>query len=167
MKMKAAIALAALLLVLAGCGGEKMPEANRTACPVATAEPDPNPPMALQEPAAETVVTPASTAAPTPTPEPTPEPTPALRPGEYVGSDGSVLNVEADGTCTYETDLSGTVNGKAMRGRVTFHGTVEEGSFSFTKVTYFGLDLTAIAKSAGYEDASYWETAAAIIYNGG
>jgi hypothetical protein len=74
--------------------------------------------------------------------------------------------VEEDGTCTYETTLSGTVNGKAMSGKITFHGTVENGQFSFTKVTYFGLDVTDVAKNSGYDDASYWEQAAAIIYEG-
>jgi hypothetical protein len=77
-----------------------------------------------------------------------------------------VLTVQADGTCTYETTLSGTVNGKAMSGRITFHGTVEDGQFSFTKVTYLGLDVTAVAKNSGYDDATYWEQAAAIIYSG-
>ena len=96
-------------------------------------------------------------------PEPTPVP---LVPGTYTGSDGSVLTVNADGTCTYETLVSGTVNGSAMSGRLTFHGTVEGGVFSFTKVTFYGLDLTKIAESAGYTDASYWETAAGIIYAG-
>ena len=85
-------------------------------------------------------------------------------PGKYEGEDGSVLNVESDGTCTYETKVSGTVNGRAMSGRLTFHGTVENGAFSFTKVTFFGLDLTEIAKSAGYTDAAPWEEAAAALY---
>ena len=94
------------------------------------------------------------------------EPALPLVPGEYKGSDGSVLTVAEDGTCTYETLVSGTVNGSAMSGRLTFHGTVEGGVFSFTKVTFYGLDLTKIAESAGYTDASYWETAAGIIYAG-
>lgn len=161
MKRRITIALAALLtLVLAGCGGEKAPETAQAPLPAAAAEPDPNPPAASREP-----MTATPTAMPTPTP--TPEPTPFLRPGEYVGSDGSVLTVNADGTCDYEVTVSGTINGKAMSGRLTFYGTVDNGAFSFTKVMYFGLDLTAIAKSAGYEDASYWEKAAAIIYAGG
>ena len=85
-------------------------------------------------------------------------------PGRYEGADGSVLNVKEDGTCTYETKVSGTVNGRAMSGRLTFHGTVENGMFSFTKVTFFGLDLTEIAKNAGYTDAATWEEEAGIIY---
>ena len=171
MKIKATIALAALLaLAAAGCGEMSAPEKEQPPVPVVTAEPDPNPPVAARKPVTEAVaVTPAPSATPTPTPTPipTPEPTPSLRPGEYVGSDGSVLNVGSDGSCTYETELSGTVNGQRMKGRVTFHGTVEDGVFTFTKITYFGLDLTAIAKAAGYGDADYWETAAAIIYAGG
>lgn len=171
MKMKAAIALTALLaLAFAGCGEMSAPEKEQPPVPVVTAEPDPNPPVAARKPVTEAVAVtpaPAATPTPTPTPIPTPEPTPSLRPGEYVGSDGSVLNVGSDGSCTYETELSGTVNGQRMKGRVTFHGTVEDGVFTFTKITYFGLDLTAIAKAAGYGDADYWETAAAIIYAGG
>ena len=173
MKMKATIALAALLaLAAAGCGEMSAPEKEQPPVPVVTAEPDPNPPVAARKPVTEAVAVPPAPSAtptptPTPTPIPTPEPTPSLRPGEYVGSDGSVLNVGSDGSCTYETELSGTVNGQRMKGRVTFHGTVEDGVFTFTKITYFGLDLTAIAKAAGYGDASYWETAAAIIYAGG
>ena len=87
-----------------------------------------------------------------------------LTPGKYESADGSVLNVESDGTCTYETKVSGTVNGRAMSGRLTFHGTMENGTFSFTKVTFFGLDLTEIAKNAGYTDAGPWEEAAAELY---
>ena len=87
-----------------------------------------------------------------------------LAPGKYESADGSELEVNEDGTCTYETKVSGTVNGRAMSGRLTFHGTVENGAFSFTKVTFFGLDLTEIAKDAGYTDASTWEAAAAELY---
>jgi hypothetical protein len=118
-------------------------------------------------PEATAVPTPEATAVPTPVPTETPAPTPLpLRAGTYEGSDGSVLTVQEDGTCTYETTLSGTVNGSAMSGRITFHGTVENGEFSFTKVTYLGLDVTAVARNSGYDDASYWEQAAAIIYSG-
>jgi hypothetical protein len=122
-------------------------------------------------PAETPAPTPAPTATPLPTVAPTPEPTPEptalpLQAGTYEGSDGSVLKVEKDGTCTYETTLSGTVNGKAMSGKITFHGTVTDGVFSFTKVTYMGLDVTAVAKNSGYDDASYWEQAAAILYAG-
>lgn len=92
------------------------------------------------------------------------EPELPLTPGRYESEDGSVLNVKKDGTCTYETLVSGTVNGNAMSGRLTFHGTVEGGKFSFDKVTFYGLDLTGIAASAGYTDASVWEEEAAAIY---
>ena len=85
-------------------------------------------------------------------------------PGKYESEDGSVLTVGSDGVCTYETVVSGTVNGRAMSGRLTFHGTVENGAFSFTKVTFFGLDLTEIAKNAGYADAAAWEEEAAALY---
>lgn len=172
---------------------EAAPLPTAAVMPVVTAQPDPAPPAA--PPATERADSPAETASgagrapevvrlasptpaptatpvPTSTPEPVPTSTPAptpvpLRPGTYTGSDGSVLTVKSDGTSTYETELSGTVNGRQMSGRVTFHGTVEEGVFSFTRVTYFGLDLTEIARSAGYSDASYWEQAAAILYADG
>ena len=99
--------------------------------------------------------------------EPSEEPAAALIPGRYEGSDGSVLQVEEDGSCTYETTVSGKVNGKAMSGRLTFHGKVDGGVFSFDKVTFFGLDLTDTAAALGYTDASDWEQAAGIIYAGG
>lgn len=94
----------------------------------------------------------------------TPEPTASLRAGTYQGEDGSVLTVKEDGTCTYKTELSGTINGQAMTGTVTFHGTVENGVFTFTKITYMGMDITSMATSAGYSDATYWEEAAASLY---
>jgi len=96
-------------------------------------------------------------------PEPD-EPAVPLMPGRYEGADGGVLSVKEDGACTYETMVSGTVNGRAMSGRLTFHGTVENGEFSFTNVTFFGLDLTKAAEDAGYTDASYWEEEAAALY---
>lgn len=197
MKRKIAVPLAALALlaVLCACGGGE--EAARPAPAAAQPDPDPpveenaarlepfsgepapavtpdgawaaNSGAAADEPSGQTEEA-AVTPAPTPTPAPTavPEPTPVpLRPGTYEGSDGSVLEVKEDGTCAYETEISGTVNGAPMTGRITFHGTVEGGRFSFTKVTYLGLDVTGVAAASGYEDASYWERAAAIIYAGG
>lgn len=147
------------------------------------------------EPSQEPVAEPAPVSQePAPTPEPTPEPTPTatpvpppafvspaapaettepasgaetLRPGTYEGADGSTLVVNADGTCTLETEVSGKINGKAMSAMLTFHGVVEEGAFSFDKVTYGTIDLTAIAAAAGYTDAAAWETTAALIYAAG
>ena len=150
---------------------------------LAAAEPDPLPPVdspmqqmssdalaMLDEASREEASDEASAEAASPE-EPASEEAPAetgdavpLTPGEFEAGDGSVLNVKSDGTCTYETVVSGTVNGRAMSGRLTFHGTVENGTFSFTKVTFFGLDLTEAAKSAGYSDASHWEEAAAALY---
>lgn len=152
------------------------------------------PAAASQEPAS---AEPSGEPVPAVTPEPTPEPTPAatvvpppafeaaaavpetatapapletksdLRPGTYVGSDGSVLTVNEDATCTYETTVSGKINGKSMSASLVFHGVYENGGFSFDKVTYGALDLTALAAAAGYTDASPWETAAGIIYGAG
>lgn len=143
----------------------------------AAAAPDPLPPvedaLAQMSDAARAQIG-AAAAAATATAEEAPSGEPAgsdekalpLVPGVYEGSDGSVLTVAEDGSCTYETLVSGAVNGRAMSGRLTFHGAVEGGEFSFTKVTFYGLDLTKIAENAGYTDASYWETAAGIIYAG-
>lgn len=158
--------------------------------PVAEAAPEAAPvPAATQEMSAEPV--PAPTAVPTPAPTATPvpppfinaspaatpkaeeaaaEPEPAadeLRPGTYEGVDGSILTVNADGTCTLVTEVSGKINGKAMSADLTFHGTVEKGEFSFDKVTYGAIDLTAIAAAAGYSDAAPWETTAELIYAAG
>lgn len=119
---------------------------------------DPNPPVAGQ-----TAETTAPVASGEPSGEATAEPLPVVA-GTYEGSDGSELEVKEDGSCEYETLVSGTVNGKAMSARLTFHGTLEEDGFSFTRVTFYGLDLTSIAASVGYTDAEYWETAAGIIY---
>lgn len=146
-------------------------------------------PEASQEPASAEPVEPTPVVTPEPTPEPTPAPTvvppPAfetaaaipekaeaapvetesdLRSGTYVGSDGSILIVNEDATCTYETTVSGKINGKAMTAVLVFHGVYENGGFSFDKVTYGALDLTALAAAAGYSDATPWETAAGILY---
>lgn len=128
-------------------------------------EPTPEP---VPEPTAEP--TPVPTAKPVPQPVydiPAPEEEQGVRPGTYTGSDGSILIVEEDGACTYETEVSGKINGKAMSAALVFHGVVgEDGVFSFDKVMYGALDLTALAAAAGYTDASPWEAAAAIIYGG-
>ncbi len=156
-----------LSVCLAGCG-RGVQETEDVSQAIAVA-PDADPPVTAipVETAPEEVSTagpdPTLTAAPTPTPTPTATPD-LLRPGTYEGTDGSVLVVEEDGTCTYETDLSGTVNGVAMSGRLTFHGTVEEEVFTFTKITYGILDITSIAASAGFADLSYIEQAAQVLY---
>ena len=147
-------------------------------------------PALMPAPTAEPALTPAPTAEPAPTVPPAAEPAPTVpptaepvpppvydipapeagedepRPGVYTGSDESVLTVQEDGSCTYETELSGKLNGKSMTASVTFHGTVAGGVFTFDKITYGALDLTALAAAAGYTDASPWEAAAAIIYGG-
>jgi len=98
-----------------------------------------------------------------PSEEPSAEPLPLI-PGTYEGEDGSVLKVKEDGSATYETLVSGSVNGRPMSGRLTFHGELGEEGFSFDRVTYFMLDLTDTAKSLGYEDASLWEGEADALY---
>lgn len=146
-------------------------EAPETAPSSEAPSAEPALPAAIPEPTAEP--TPRATPVPPPTivtaPVTTPAPVEAdtLRPGTYEGVDGSVLTVEADGTCTFVTEVSGKINGKAMSADLTFHGTVENGVFSFDKVTYGAIDLTAIAAAAGYSNAAPWEASAAIIYNAG
>ena len=96
---------------------------------------------------------------------PAAEPQSGVLAGEYTGADGSVLTIKEDLTVTYKTAVSGTVNGVAMSGTLTFHGTVDQNAdFSFTKVTYMGLDLTKIAADSGYDDASPWQNAARELY---
>ena len=125
--------------------------------PVTTEETVPAP--AEEAPAA------TETAAPEPTQAPqeaaAPEPP---RPGKYKGGDGSVLTVKDDGSCTFKTRIEVTVNGEKMADTVTFHGSVSDGSFTFTKVTYYGMDITDMARDAGYADASQWEAQAAALY---
>ncbi len=158
------LALAAALVLCAGTSA------------LAAAAPDPLPPVAdavnqLSDEALARLgdAVPAQPATAEPSGEPTAEEDAdalPLVPGTYEGSDGSVLTVKADGTCSFETLVSGLVNGAPMSGRLTFHGTVEGGEFSFDRVTFYGLDLTKIAAGAGYTDGSYWEEAAGIIYAG-
>lgn len=155
------------------------PDAEPTPEPAATPEPTPEPTAEITPeptPVATIVPPPAfEEAAPVVTAEPaaTPDPTEApaekadLRPGVYVGSNGSTLTVEEDGSCTYETEVSGKLNGKAMTAMLVFHGVYENGGFSFDKVTYGALDLTTLAAAAGYTDASPWEAAAAALYGAG
>ena len=96
-------------------------------------------------------------------PAPTEEPAP--REGTYKSEDGAVLKVEKNGECSYKTTITAIVSGKEMTDTVTFYGTVDgAGSFSFTKVTYHGMDITSMAAKAGYDDASQWEAEAAALY---
>ena len=176
-----------LVLALTGCVHEEQPTLVSDAESVVNRVmelADPNPP-ATAEPEAEATEPPAVEAfvedEPEPTEEPettqepdsgepsqgpasSEEPVDTLRPGTYTGDAGSVLTVNEDGTCTFETVLSGIVDGTELEGAVIFHGTVENGQFSFTKVTYYGLDITALAAQAGYDDAGEWETEAGELY---
>lgn len=139
--------------------------------PVPTAEitPEPTPAATIVPPPVFEEAAPVVTAEPAATPAPTEAAVAKadLRPGVYVGSNGSTLTVEEDGSCTYETEVSGKLNGKAMTAVLVFHGAYENGGFSFDKVTYGALDLTTLAAAAGYTDASPWEAAAAALYGAG
>ncbi len=85
-------------------------------------------------------------------------------PGTYTAEDGSVLTVNEDGTAAYETVVSGRINARPISGRLTFTGTLEIDGFSFDRVKFYILDLTDIAASLGYTDASLWEGQAEDLY---
>lgn len=129
-----------------GTGTEVMPVTLPT--PVATIAPTPAP-------------TPAPTAAPTPAPTEAPS---EIKAGTYKDAAGSELTVKKNGEVSYKTEVSGTVNGKPMSGMLTFSGTVENGAFSFVKVSYGILDLTEIAKANGLDDPTPWQDAAMALY---
>ncbi len=144
------------------------------ATPVPTAAPTPVPtaaPTPVPTAASTAVPTPVPAPVPTavPTPVPTPAPTPAptavpLRAGTYEAADGSLLTVKSSGSVSYKTEVSGTVNGAEMSAMLTFSGTMADGGFTFTKVSYGLLDLTATARANGLDDASQWEDAAWALY---
>lgn len=120
---------------------------------------------ALPTPVATLAPTPAPT--PVPTPAPTPVPTEApveIKAGTYKDAAGSELTIKKNGEVSYKTEVSGTVNGKPMSGMLTFSGTVEDGAFSFVKVSYGILDLTDIAKANGLGDPTPWQNAAMALY---
>lgn len=136
--------------------------------PSAETSPEPSPePTPMPTPVPTPVPTPEPTPEPTPvpTPVPTPEPTPVpIVPGSYEGADGSELTIKKDHTVTYKTEVSGKINGNPMSADLTFHGQVQGEGFVFDKVTYLGIDLTAIAAANGITDASAWEQAAWQLY---
>jgi len=136
--------------------------------PSAETSPEPSPePTPMPTPVPTPAPTPAPTPEPTPvpTPVPTPEPTPVpIVPGSYEGADGSELTVKKDQSVTYKTEVSGKINGNPMSADLTFHGQVQGEGFVFDKVTYLGIDLTAIAAANGITDASAWEQAAWQLY---
>ncbi len=79
----------------------------------------------------------------------------------YRGEDGSVLTVRADGTCVYAVP-AGPLGGDE-NGQLIFEGTVTDGAVTFTRLSYFGMDITALAQQAGL-DAAHWEADAAALY---
>lgn len=141
-----------------------LPSAETTQEPVVTPVPTPAP-TAIPTPEPTAVPTPVPMPAPTPVPTATPEPTPRpLNAGTFTAPDGSELTVKKDGSVSYKTEVSGTVNGAAMSGILTFTGTVDDEGFTFTRVSYGVLDLTDIARANGLDDASRWENEAWALY---
>ncbi len=191
-RLVAILCTAALLAALAACGNKTTTETETTAAATApvsdvssmeprsagSGEPSGETgggiyaaatpvPTAASTPVPTAAPTPVPTAAPTavPTPEPTPAPTAVpLRAGTYEAADGSLLTVKSSGSVSYKTEVSGTVNGAEMSAMLTFSGTMADGGFTFTKVSYGLLDLTATARANGLDDASQWEDAAWALY---
>ena len=142
------------------------PEPTPAATPVPTAAPTATP-MPTAAPTPVPTASPVPTATPTVAPTPTPVPTEApveLQAGSWEAADGSTLKLNSDGTVAYKTEVSGTVNGSAMSGMLTFSGTWDEEGFHFDKVVYGFIDLTEIAKANGLGDPTPWENAAMQMY---
>lgn len=140
------------------------PTAAPTPVPTPTATPMPTPvPTAIPTPTPTPTATPAPTATPIPTATPEPTGVP-IRAGTYTASDGSELTVKRDGSVSYDTEVSGTINGTAMSAVLTFTGDMTESGITFTAVHYGFLDLTEIARSNGIDDATRWENDAWALY---
>lgn len=140
------------------------PAPTPTPVPTPTPTPVPTPtatPMPTPVPTATPMPTPTGTPIPTATPEPTGVP---IRAGTYTATDGSELTVKRDGSVSYDTEVSGTINGTAMSAVLTFTGDMTADGITFTAVHYGFLDLTEIARSNGIDDATRWENDAWALY---
>ena len=154
--LRAALAAALTLALLAGCGGERLPEPSptpspapeqtQTAGPAATAQPTPEPTV---EPTAEPTAQPTAE----PTPEPTPQPTakPAAQPTPEPAAQPTPSGPE-DGSYTANVTLSGGTGRASIQSPAAlrcaggqFYATIQWSSPSFDYMKVNGVRYELIS----------------------
>jgi len=180
--LRAALAAALTLALLAGCGGERLPEPSptpspapeqtQTAGPAATAQPTPEPTV---EPTAEPTAKPTAAPKPEPTPQPTakpaaqPTPEPAAQPTPQPTPSGP-----EDGSYTANVTLSGGTGRASIQSPAAlrcaggqFYATIQWSSpnFDYMKVngTRYELISAPGANSAFEIPVAAFDTPLAVI----